>query len=58
MKRIVHAIHLLLISNEMLDGSNNTLFLDTLDGQGTGNTLENGIGTEAFPVAATEWLAT
>lgn len=55
---VVHAIHLLLVADEMLDGSNNTLLLNTLDSQRAGNTLKDGIGAEAFPVAATERLTT
>jgi hypothetical protein len=44
---------LLLVEDVMLGASNDTSILDTHDGLCVEDTRENGVGTEAFPVATT-----
>lgn len=41
----------------MLDGRNDSLLLDALDGEGTGLGLENGIRAKALPIASAERLS-
>ena len=53
---VVHAKHLLLVANQMLDSCDDTLLLNALDCQGSELALENRVSSKALPVPATPWL--
>lgn len=53
MDRIIHAVHFLLISYQVLYCGDDTLFLHTLDSLMSCNALEHRIRTESLPVATT-----
>lgn len=51
-------IHLLLISNKMLDRSDDSLLLNSLDSLACTDTLQRWVCSKAFPVASALWLST
>lgn len=57
LERVVHAIHFLLVPNEVLYRRNHALLLDSPNRQCPADSLENRIGPESFPAATTEGLA-
>lgn len=57
LERIIHAVHLLLVADQMLDSRHDTLLLDAFDRQSPRNALEHWVSAEALPVAATQRLA-
>lgn len=54
LKDVVHAIHLLLIPNKVLNSRNDALLLHPLDRERTSHSLEHRIRAEAFPITPTE----
>lgn len=55
--RVVHAVHLLLITDKVFDSRNDTLFLNTFNCLPSPNSLENMVGAETLPVATALGLA-
>lgn len=55
-ERVVHAIHLLFVADEMLEGGYHSLVLHPLDGEGGPDGLQDRVSPEALPVPATAGL--
>ena len=54
---VVHAVHLLLVADQVLDRGNYALALNTKNGLRTANSLKNRVGTKALPVASAQRLS-
>lgn len=54
LERVVHAVHFLLVSDQVLDSSHHTLFLNSLNRLSSSHGLEHRIGTETFPVTPSQ----